>query len=103
MQTFKTEVEIPVEEVTTKGELIIPNEAKLIVIFAHGSGSSRFSPRNKMVANYLAQHGLGTLLFDLLTKEEDTDYNNRFNIELLAKRLLTAAEWLQIQAETKGF
>jgi putative phosphoribosyl transferase len=102
MQTFKAEVEIPVEKVATKGELIIPAGAKSIIIFAHGSGSSRYSPRNKMVANYLVQHGLGTLLFDLLTKEEDTNYNNRFNIELLAKRLLTATEWLQTQTETKG-
>ena len=99
---YQNEVEIPVGKTAVKGELIIPAEAKSVVVFAHGSGSSRFSSRNKMVANYLLQHNLGTFLFDLLTKEEDTDYNNRFNIELLATRLIAATEWLQSQTYSKG-
>ena len=100
----KSEREIPVgETASVRGELILPAEAKLIIIFAHGSGSSRFSPRNQMVADYLHQHQLGTFLFDLLTKEEDVDYYNRFNIQLLAQRLLKATEYLQLQNETKGF
>jgi putative phosphoribosyl transferase len=102
MAQYKHEVTIPVEKAEVSGELTIPGEAANVVIFAHGSGSSRFSTRNQMVANYLHKHNLGTFLFDLLTKEEDQDYSNRFNIELLAKRLLTATEWLQSQTETKG-
>jgi putative phosphoribosyl transferase len=102
MAQYKHEVTIPVEQAEVSGELTIPGDASNVVIFAHGSGSSRFSPRNQMVASYLHRHTLGTFLFDLLTKEEDRDYSNRFNIELLGKRLLTATEWLQSQTETKG-
>lgn len=99
---YQNEVTIPVEKAEVGGELTVPGRAYSLIIFAHGSGSSRFSPRNRMVADYLLQHNLGTLLFDLLTKEEDQDYANRFNIELLAKRLLAATEWLQTQAVAKG-
>jgi putative phosphoribosyl transferase len=99
----KKEVEIPVGKTFVHGELIIPDDAHSIVIFAHGSGSSRFSPRNQMVANYLLNHNLGTLLFDLLTKEEDKEYSTRFNIELLSDRLIKATEWLYNQEETKNF
>jgi putative phosphoribosyl transferase len=102
MAQFKNQLTIPLENNEVEGELTVPEEAKIIVIFAHGSGSGRFSPRNQMVANYLQQYNLGTFLFDLLTKEEDLDYSNRFNIELLAQRLITATEWLQSQTETKG-
>jgi putative phosphoribosyl transferase len=98
----KKEMKIPVGKISVDGELIIPDEAQNVVIFAHGSGSSRLSPRNQMVANYLHEHKLGTFLFDLLTKEEDRDYSNRFNIELLAKRLIATTEWLQSREETKG-
>ncbi len=100
---IKKEVNIPVEDQIVQGELSIPEGAHSIVIFAHGSGSSRFSPRNQMVANFLQQHNLGTLLFDLLTKTEDATYQNRFNIKLLAQRLIFATEWLQDQPETKDF
>jgi pimeloyl-ACP methyl ester carboxylesterase len=99
---YKGGLEIPVEEASVQGELIIPVDAHLIVVFAHGSGSSRFSPRNQMVANYLLQLNFGTFLFDLLTREEDQTYSNRFNIELLAKRLIIATGWLQQQEVTKG-
>jgi predicted alpha/beta-hydrolase family hydrolase len=100
--SYKSEVSIPVGSAQVSGELIIPEGARSIVLFAHGSGSSRFSPRNQMVADYLQQYGLGTLLFDLLTQEEDKDRGNRFNIELLAKRLVQATEWLQAQDTIKG-
>jgi putative phosphoribosyl transferase len=99
---YKKELNIPLEKAEIKGELDIPDGAKSVIIFAHGSGSSRHSPRNQMVSEYLLKHNLGTLLFDLLTKEEDQDYSNRFNIELLANRLVAATEWLQSQYETKG-
>ncbi len=68
--------------------------AKAIVIFAHGSGSSRLSPRNQLVAKVLEGAGLGTLLFDLLTKEEDQTYSNRFDIPLLTRRLIETTQWL---------
>ncbi|HMU46830.1 MAG TPA: dienelactone hydrolase family protein [Chitinophagaceae bacterium] len=89
------EVEIPVGEVSVKGEIVIPEDAKTIVIFSHGSGSSRKSIRNQQVADYLHQKNFGTLLFDLLTEEEDRYYYNRFDIELLTKRLAGATEWLR--------
>lgn len=92
---FKNEVTIPVGNVTLKGELIIPLKAKAIVIFSHGSGSSRFSSRNRKVAQYLQSKNFGTLLFDLLTEEEDVQYQNRFDIDLLTKRLAGATVWLE--------
>jgi hypothetical protein len=83
----KIEIAIPLDEVELKGDLVVPAMAHALVIFAHGSGSSRLSPRNKVVASYLNSLGLGTLLFDLLTIEEDRNYSTRFDINLLAHRL----------------
>jgi putative phosphoribosyl transferase len=73
--------------------MVLPEEATGIVLFAHGSGSSRLSPRNTQVARTLNRAGIGTLLFDLLTSEEDQDYETRFDIGLLTSRLLAATEW----------
>jgi dienelactone hydrolase len=98
---FHKEVTITVRNVELKGELIIPVKGTAIIIFSHGSGSSRLSPRNQMVAQYLHQKNFGTLLFDLLTEAEDRYYQNRFDIELLTKRLIGATEWLQLQPVTK--
>lgn len=92
---FNNEVSIPVRNVKLKEELSIPQEAKAIVIFSHGSGSSRSSPRNQQVARFLQRRNFGTLLFDLLGREEDEQYRNRFDIELLTKRLIGATEWLE--------
>jgi len=92
---FHKEVSIPVGKVTVQGELIIPLKAKAIIIFSHGSGSSRFSKRNQMVAKYLHEKNFGTLLFDLLTEEEDQHYHNRFDIDLLTKRLAVATKWME--------
>lgn len=92
---FHAEVNIPVDHVIVKGELNIPANAKAIVIFSHGSGSSRFSKRNQQVARYLQQKNFGTLLFDLLTEEEEQHYSTRFNINLLTKRLAGATGWLE--------
>lgn len=84
-----------------EGMLQIPPEAKGIVLFAHGSGSSRLSPRNNIVARHLNQAGLATLLIDLLTQAEDSIYETRFDIDLLVQRLGLVAEWLRQQPETK--
>lgn len=94
---------IPLEGVVLRGNLIIPKKAIGLVIFSHGSGSSHHSPRNNFVAVLLQQMGLATLLFDLLTEEEDRIYENRFNIELLTRRLIAATKWVQQQEETKDF
>ncbi len=91
------EVEIPFEGLALPGELSIPTWASGSVLFAHGSGSSRHSPRNQFVARALHEHGIATLLFDLLTEhEEEEDLLTgrlRFDIELLAQRLLGATRW----------
>ncbi|HEY8658455.1 MAG TPA: alpha/beta family hydrolase [Hanamia sp.] len=92
---YNREVSIPVGKVTVEGELIIPQEATAIIVFSHGSGSSRFSKRNRMVAKSLQDKNFGTLLFDLMTEEEDRNYYNRFDIDLLTKRLAGATEWLE--------
>ena len=95
-------VDISAGSVTLEGEINIPNEAKGIVIFAHGSGSSRLSPRNIFVAEVLRSFGLGTLLFDLLTKEEEIIYENRFDIPLLGRRLKAATLWVKAQDSTSS-
>ncbi len=88
-------VQIPVGDVTLHGDLAIPLTSTGIVIFSHGSGSSRFSTRNQQVAKYLQHNNFGTLLFDLLTEVEDQYYLNRFDIDLLTKRLADVTEWLE--------
>src|SRR5213083_1258019 len=99
------DVRIPAEDVTLSGNLTIPNNAVGLVLFAHGSGSSRHSPRNQFVARTLNDAGLATLLFDLLTpQEEATDAysrEHRFNIGLLAERLAHATKWAKQQNETR--
>jgi putative phosphoribosyl transferase len=98
---FEQVVQIPIDSRGLEGSLGLPEQAQSLVLFAHGSGSSRFSPRNNFVAQVLRQAGMGTLLMDLLTEEEDTIYKTRFNIELLTERLLLATKWLQEQSRTK--
>ncbi|TKB96901.1 dienelactone hydrolase family protein [Pedobacter cryophilus] len=92
---YHKEVSIPVEDLRLKGELFIPQNAIAIIIFSHGSGSSRLSKRNQMVAKHLQEKGFGTLLFDLLTADEDKNIQNRFAIDLLAERLIVATLWLE--------
>ncbi|SET13913.1 putative phosphoribosyl transferase [Nitrosomonas marina] len=94
-------VSISAESVKLEGELILPVDAKGVVLFAHGSGSSRLSPRNLFVAHILQQHNIGTLLFDLLSQEEDRHYSARFDIDLLTQRLIAATIWLQAQQDTE--
>jgi dienelactone hydrolase len=79
---------------------MLPDGADAVVVFAHGSGSSRVSPRNRRVAEALGERGLGTLLFDLLSEEEARD--RAFDIPLLAERLLAATRWLAERTETRG-
>lgn len=100
---IKQSVSIPAENITLEGNLSIPERANAVVIFAHGSGSSRHSTRNIFVADELNLAGFGTLLFDLLTQEEDTLYKNRFNINLLAKRLKIATEWFLKEYKNNNF
>jgi pimeloyl-ACP methyl ester carboxylesterase len=91
---FSQIVSIPANGIKLEGSLVIPENATGLVLFAHGSGSSRHSPRNNFVAEVLHQAAIGTLLMDLLTKEEDSSYENRFDIELLTWRLERATQWL---------
>jgi len=94
-------VHISADSVFLEGALDIPRDVQALVIFAHGSGSSRHSRRNIYVAEVLREAGLGTLLFDLLTREEDIIYENRFDIPLLARRLTAATLWIKEQLQTK--
>ena len=98
---FEQVVQIPIDSTRLEGSLAIPGQLKALVVFAHGSGSSRFSPRNNYVAKILRQAGIGTLLMDLLTEQEDSAYETRFNIDLLTERLLLATRWVQEQPRTK--
>ncbi|MEU1720558.1 dienelactone hydrolase family protein [Actinomadura sp. ATCC 39365] len=84
------------------GDLVVPDAARGVVVFAHGSGSGRHSPRNRYVAEVLNKAGLGTLLFDLLTPEEEADRANVFDIGLLAGRLLERTEELRGHEEAAG-
>jgi predicted alpha/beta-hydrolase family hydrolase len=98
-------IRIPAGSVTLDGELSVPSDPQGLVIFAHGSGSSRHSPRNQHVAALLHRAGLGTVLFDLLTPEEEADASARghltFNIGLLTQRLVCAAHWLAEEDEAR--
>jgi putative phosphoribosyl transferase len=94
------EVRIPVAHIV--GDLIVPNEAAGLVVFAHGSGSGRFSPRNRQVARLLHQRSFATLLLDLLRWEEERDRTNVFDVGLLSERLVAATRWVRAQPELRG-
>lgn len=102
--SFKT---IQLEDVSLQADLFIPENSVGLVIFSHGSGSSRLSKRNLFVAAVLQKKGMATLLFDLLTEEEDLDYSARFNIDLLTRRLIAVTRQLNRHPLTahleKGF
>lgn len=98
--TNNSNMTIQLDHVTLKGDLYIPDPTTGLVIFSHGSGSSRLSPRNKFVAQLLQKEGLATLLFDLLTPEEDRDYQKRFDIELLTNRLVAVTDWVMHNSQT---
>jgi putative phosphoribosyl transferase len=94
--------DIRISRLQLPGTLILPEGASSLVIFAHGSGSSRHSPRNQLVARALNERGFATLLFDLLTPTEEQDRANVFDIPLLADRLIEALEWAEAEAETRA-
>ncbi|MET8944022.1 phosphoribosyltransferase family protein [Streptomyces sp. NPDC004542] len=96
------EVGVAAGALTLRGQLAVPDGATGLVVFAHGSGSSRHSPRNRFVAAGLNRAGLGTLLFDLLTRDEESDRANVFDTGLLAGRLVDATAWLREQPESEG-
>ena len=99
-------VAVPLEGITLEGDLHLPEHAEGIVLFAHGSGSSRHSPRNRHVARVLNEAGLATLLVDLLTREEERvdtlTRHLRFDIDLLARRLVGVTGWMAGKAETRA-
>lgn len=95
------EIEIPIGQIKLRGNLRLAANSKGIILFSHGSGSSRLSIRNNYVANLLLEGGFSSLLFDLLTTEEDTIYENRFNIDLLTDRLLKVTKWVSNYKDTK--
>ncbi len=88
------EIEINIGTIVLMGNLRISDKDKGMIIFSHGSGSSRMSSRNNFVADLLLKKGFSSLLFDLLTPEEDREYDNRFNIALLTKRLVDITKWI---------
>jgi putative phosphoribosyl transferase len=100
--TTEREVIIPAGRHGLPGTLTLPAQPEGIVLFAHGSGSSRHSPRNQAVARQLRAAGLGTLLFDLLSEDEGTMRGKVFDIGLLARRLRGATEWVAMQPEARG-
>lgn len=97
-----TEVVVGTGPYRLRGNLSVPSAPTGMVLFAHGSGSSRHSPRNRYVADALVESGLGTLLFDLLTPDEELDRANVFHIELLARRLADVTAWLRAEPGIGG-
>jgi putative phosphoribosyl transferase len=99
-------VKIPVGRIELEGTLGVPDDAIGVVLFAHGSGSSRFSSRNRFVARVLRDAGFATLLLDLLSPEEeqvdDVTRHHRFDIDMLAERLVAALDWLNVERDTAG-
>ncbi|MEL4455055.1 alpha/beta hydrolase [Lutimonas vermicola] len=96
------EIVIPLMDVQLNGRLRIADDQKGLVIFSHGSGSSRLSSRNNYVAEFLQNDGFSSLLFDLLTEQEDRIYENRFDIDLLTERLINVTQWIQQDKELEG-
>jgi len=100
VQTYK-EIDIDIGEISLKGNLRLADHPKGIILFSHGSGSSRLSIRNNYVASLLVEQGFSSLLFDLLSVKEDMIYESRFDIELLTERLVKVTKWVMKYEETK--
>jgi len=98
---MKKTINIPIDSLQLEGILVVPEGARGLVIFSHGAGSSRLSPRNNFVADVLNEVGIATLLFDLLTEEEDRIYQNRFDIPRLTKRLVAVTKWADSQPDLR--
>src|SRR5207249_88412 len=101
MHAISNDVSIPFGTRELNGVWTVPKNARGTVVFAHGSGSSRFSPRNQFVANALREAGFATLLLDLLDENEEADRANVFDIDLLAERLAGAIDWAATQKKTR--
>jgi pimeloyl-ACP methyl ester carboxylesterase len=101
IETREHLAQVWVDGVRLEGSLLVPEAACGIVLFAHGSGSSRHSPRNTFVAHVLQRAGIGTLLLDLLTQQEDDVSGMRFDIDLLTERLIGATRWLREEPESR--
>lgn len=105
--TCKQEISVQSNAVTIMGDLTIPERASAVILFAHGSGSSRHSSRNQYIAAQLNRSGFATLLMDLLTlreeREEHFSHHFRFDIDLLSERLCSAVDWLSTDTSTKNF
>lgn len=103
MNTIKTykEIDIPIGGIHVKGNLRQAQNSKGLILFSHGSGSSRLSSRNNYVADILLHNGFSSLLFDLLTPQEDAIYENRFDIELLTDRLVSVTKWVKNNKDIK--
>ena len=99
----KRHVTLDVGDALLPADIVLPTPASGLVIFVHGSGSSRLSPRNTAVAQQLQQHGFATLLFDLLTEEEDQDRTRRFDIPLLARRVEAVSHWVSADVMLREF
>jgi pimeloyl-ACP methyl ester carboxylesterase len=93
------EVDIRLDTVSLSGHVGLPDGAHILAVFVHGTGSSRHSPRNNFVADHLNENGVATLLFDLLTEEEDRAYATRFDIDLLTRRIIDVLAWTRSQEE----
>jgi alpha-beta hydrolase superfamily lysophospholipase len=100
-ESAEFQVLVRTDRVELEGNLGVPLEAQGVVLFAHGSGSSRFSPRNNFVAGVLRHHRLATLLIDLLTSAEDRNYETRFDIDLLTRRLGAVTSWIRKESEAR--
>jgi pimeloyl-ACP methyl ester carboxylesterase len=99
---FDEDVHVAVDSVAVCGRLTVPERSCGLVLFVHGSGSGRHSPRNRYVASALNRAGIATLLFDLLTPEEEFDRTNVFDIDLLTRRLRSVANWVKVQPQCAG-
>jgi putative phosphoribosyl transferase len=104
---FSDQLQVPVANLSLPANITIPKDSRTGVIFAHGSGSSRLSPRNRYVAETLHQHHIATLLFDLLTEDEEEleklTLHLRFDIKLLTERLISTTQWINDYPRTKNF
>lgn len=98
---YFSEISLPINHVRLLGELCLPPRVKALIIFSHSSGSSRFSSRNRQVATYLQDRNFGTLLFDLLSPQEDEDEKKRMDIDLLTSRLIEVTKYLETLSITK--
>ncbi len=99
---FAETINVPVGQTFLAGDLLIPDKPRGIIVFSHGSGSSRFSNRNKLVANELHKRNFATLVFDSLTTAESRVVNNRFDIDLLSERLIEVTNWVSDFYETRA-